>query len=157
MNRLTHGPGCVKPPTIWARDCNFRQVTSEQYRQEMVRDALINGFSFHGIRQRLLENRNLNLENAVEKPRSMELAQKNSEFYSLNHDYSFNLTATVADNSSTFSTTDNVSEATSSVSKLCTFFGRSIHARSMCPAKNAICFKCQRRGCFANVCKSKVF
>ena len=27
----------------------------------------------------------------------------------------------------------------------------------MCPAKNAVCFKCQRRGHFANVCKSKVF
>ena len=63
----------------------------------------------------------------------------------------------VADKSSTPSTTDNVSEATSSVSKLCTFCGRSIHARSMCPAKNAVCFKCQRRGHFANVCKSKVF
>ena len=25
-----------------ARGCNFREVTSEQYRQEMVRDALIN-------------------------------------------------------------------------------------------------------------------
>ena len=50
-----------------ARDCNFRQVTSEQYRQEMVRDALKNGLSSHGIRQRLLENRDLNLENAVKK------------------------------------------------------------------------------------------
>ena len=140
-----------------ARDCNFRQVTSEQYRQEMVRDALINGLSSHGIHQRLLENRDLNLENAVEKARSMELAQKNSEFYSHNQEYRSNLTATVADKSSTPSTTDNVSEATSSVSKLCTFCGRSIHARSMCPAKNAVCYKCQRRGHFANVCKSKVF
>ena len=32
-----------------ARDCNFHQVTSEQYRQEMVHDALINGLSSHGI------------------------------------------------------------------------------------------------------------
>ena len=85
------------------------------------------------------------------------LPKKNSEFYSLNQECRSNLTATVADKSSTLSTTDNVSEATSSVSKLCTFCGRSIHARSMCPAKNARCYKCQRRGHFANVCKSKVF
>ena len=52
---------------------------------------------------------------------------------------------------------DNVSEATSSVSKSCTFCGRSIHARSMCPAKNAVCFNCQRRVNFANVYKLKVF
>ena len=44
-----------------ARDCNFRQVTSEQYRQETVRDALTNGLSSNGMRQRLLENRDLNL------------------------------------------------------------------------------------------------
>ena len=123
----------------------------------MVYDALINGLSSHGIRQRLLENRDLNLENAVEKARSMELAQEKSEFYSLNQECRNNLTATVADKSSTLLTTDNVSEAIPSVSKLCTFCGRSIHARSMCPAKNAVCFKCRRRGHFANVCKLKVF
>ena len=33
-----------------ARDCNFRQVTSEQYRQEMVRDALINGLPMEYVR-----------------------------------------------------------------------------------------------------------
>ena len=48
---------------------------------------------------------------------------------------------------------DNVSKGTWSVSKLCAFRGRSYHARSICPAKNALCFKCQRRGHFANVCK----
>ena len=55
---------CLKLQKL-ARVCNFRQVTSKQYRQEMVRDALINGLSSQGIRQKLLENRNLNLENAV--------------------------------------------------------------------------------------------
>ena len=49
------------------RDCNFHQVTSEQYRQEMVCDAHINCLSSHGIRQRLLENRDLNFESAVEE------------------------------------------------------------------------------------------
>ena len=123
----------------------------------MVRDALTNGLSSHGIRQRLFENCNLNIENAVEKARSIELAQKNSEFYSLNQECRSNLTATVADKSLTLSTTDNVSKTTSSVSRLCTFCGRSIHARSMCPDKNAVCVKCQRKEYFANVCKSKVF
>ena len=101
----------------------------------------------------MLENRDLNLKNAVEKAYSMELAQKNFKFYSLRS----NLTATIADKSSMLSTADNVSKATSSVSKLCTFYGQSIHARSMFPAKNAVCFKCQRRRRCANVCTSKVF
>ena len=92
----------------FARDCNFRQVTSEQYRQETVRDTLINGLSSHGIHQRLLENCDLNFENAVEKACSMELSQKIFEFYSLNQECRSNLTATIAHKSSTLSTTDNV-------------------------------------------------
>ena len=52
---------------------------------------------------------------------------------------------------------DNVLEATTRVSKLYTFCGRSYQASGMCPAKNVECFKCQRKGHFANVGKSKVF
>ena len=33
----------------------------------------------------------------------------------------------------------------------------STRDRSMCPTKNAVCYKWQRRGHFANVCESKVF
>ena len=59
-----------------ARDCNFCQVTSEQYRQEMVHKAFINVLFSHKIYQRLLENRDLNFENVAEKAHLMELAQK---------------------------------------------------------------------------------
>ena len=50
-----------------AQDCNFRAVTGVQYKQEMIRNAFINGLTSPGIRQRLLEQRELNLETAVEK------------------------------------------------------------------------------------------
>ena len=49
-----------------AKDCNFRAVSGDQYKQEMVRDAFINGILSPGIRQRLLENDRLNLETAVQ-------------------------------------------------------------------------------------------
>ena len=42
----------------------------------MICDAFINGLTSPGIRQRLLEHRELNLETAVEKARAVELAQR---------------------------------------------------------------------------------
>ena len=64
-----------------AKDCNFRAVTGVQYKQEIIRDAFTYGFISTGIRQRLLEHRELNLETAVEKARAMELTQNNGEYY----------------------------------------------------------------------------
>ena len=41
------------------------------------------------------------------------------------------------------------------MSKLYLFCDRFHHIRSICPARNAICYKCQKKGHFSNVCKSK--
>ena len=149
-----------------ARDCNFRAVSGDQYKKEMIRDVFINGLVSHGIRQRLLENRELGLENAVEKARAMELAQKNSEFYSNIPESRNNLAAAsgitnlyndddVSKDSLCPSMSVNKQETASSVSKICSFCGRPYHLRSLCPARNATCYKCQKKEHFANVCKSK--
>ena len=52
----------------------------------MICDAFVNNLTSPGIRERLLEHRELNLEIAVEKARAMELAQKNYEYYSQSQD-----------------------------------------------------------------------
>ena len=39
-----------------SKDCKFKAVTDEQYREELFRDAFINGLFSPAIRQRLLEN-----------------------------------------------------------------------------------------------------
>ena len=35
---------------VSAKDCNFRAVTAEVYKQEMIRDSFINGLSSNHIR-----------------------------------------------------------------------------------------------------------
>lgn len=65
-----------------AKNCNFQEVTSTQYQQEMVRDAFINGLSSSETRQRLLEHCDLNLETAVELAHELEAAQNDSELFS---------------------------------------------------------------------------
>ena len=39
-----------------SKDCQFREVSSNEYREEAVRDAFLNGLHDSKIRQRLLEN-----------------------------------------------------------------------------------------------------
>jgi len=64
-----------------SKRCEFKDVTSEEYRSEYVRDAFINGLSSSTIRQGLLENTTLTLQKAFEQARTLELAQKQSASY----------------------------------------------------------------------------
>ncbi|XP_064080666.1 uncharacterized protein LOC135197536 [Macrobrachium nipponense] len=64
-----------------SKDCNFQAVTAEQYRQELVRDEFINGIASAFIRQRLLENKSLNLEAAHSQACTLDLAQRSADAY----------------------------------------------------------------------------
>ena len=56
-------------------------MTADQYREELVRDSFINGLSLPLIRQRLLENTTLSLQQAYTQAISLDLAQKNADPY----------------------------------------------------------------------------
>ena len=45
--------------------------------------------------------------------------------------------------------------ATETTSPSCYFYGNNRHPRSKCPAKDATCAKCQKKGHYAKVCQSK--
>ena len=60
--------------TKLSKDCNFTYVTGEEYRKEMIRDAFINGITSHSIRQRLLENAELSLEQGFETARTLRVS-----------------------------------------------------------------------------------
>jgi len=49
-----------------SKDCNFRQVTAAEYRDEAIPDAFISGLISSNIRQRLLENKTLDLQAAFD-------------------------------------------------------------------------------------------
>ena len=142
-----------------SKDFNFANVTGEEYRKEMIRDAFINGISSHAIRQRLLKNSVLTLERAFEQARTLDSAKKSSEAYRANG----NSVGLVASTSKATDVpielpgteTPTSATATNTASKLCYFCGQSYHSRSNCPAKNSTCYKCDMKGHFAKVCKSK--
>uniref|UniRef100_A0A1Y1MYE7 Retrotransposon gag domain-containing protein n=1 Tax=Photinus pyralis TaxID=7054 RepID=A0A1Y1MYE7_PHOPY len=59
-----------------AKECHFKAVSAEQNKQDYIRDAFIAGLFSSNIRQRLLENKSLELDEAEEKARSIERAIK---------------------------------------------------------------------------------
>ena len=62
-----------------SKDCNFKNVTAAQYRDESIRDAFVTGLLSNSIRQRLLENKTLDLKTMLDQARSLESAMKSSE------------------------------------------------------------------------------
>ena len=64
-----------------ARFCNYKDVSADVYKEESIRDAMITGICSDTIRQRLLEQETLTLEEAILKARSLEAAHKNAEAY----------------------------------------------------------------------------
>ena len=145
-----------------AKDCKFRDVTAAVYRDEAVRDAFIAGLLSNPIRQRLLENSTLDLDTMFTQARSLDVAQKSSETYVSPNPSAFPTAATTSSAATSLSPPSQVGihedecEGTlaATTGAKCYFCGYSKHPRHKCPAKDATCRKCQKRGHFAKVCKS---
>ena len=70
-----------------AIDCDFAQVRAEQYRDELTRDAFINGLASLSIRQRLVEVDDIDFTIAIERAETLDRAQHHSAFYSATSTY----------------------------------------------------------------------
>jgi hypothetical protein len=139
-----------------SKDCNLKNVTAEQYREELVRDSFINGLLSPLIRQRLLENKQLDLQTAFDQANALDLAQKNSEAYRMPE---IPTTAAVSspptDEVAGTHALDYDSLAATFTSKKCYFCGDNLHNGRSCPARNSNCNNCGKKGHYAKVCKSK--
>ena len=123
-----------------SKDCHFNNVTSEQYREELVRDSFINGLLSPLIQQRLLEK--LDLQTAFDQAYTLDLAQENWP------------SALIDEVVGAFAQDSDLSAATFS-SKKCYFCGNNLRNRRICPARNSNCNNCGKKGHYAKVCKSR--
>ena len=139
---------------LLAKECNFKPVDAVQNHDDCVRDAFISGLRSNVIRQRLLENKTLQLNVAIDQARALHTAQKNSEAYT--HTQTAIVGAVSLENTTnSFQPTDLVNTRCATTAKnSCFFCGRPRHNRSVCAARNAICFKCKREGHFSKMCRS---
>ena len=148
-----------------ANDCEFKQVTAIDNRNDCVRDAFIRGLQNGAIRTRLLENSSLTLDEAVNQARALNSAFLQSESYNVQpFPSSAHLdTTTVKPNSSDPSTFDEASDfgAAAVVKRVtsnreCYNCGRRQHTGNdmrLCPAQNAECFRCRKVGHYSRVCR----
>lgn len=144
---------------LLAKDCNFKAVTAEKHREDFVRDAFIRGLSAPHVRQRLLENPILTLSDAYEKARSLELAQLQAQSY--NQTLTLNALSapdrppiTPAIETQDYRSSYKVEETLAAAMGRCFYCGYDPHVRGKCPARNATCNLCGRKGHFAKVCRS---
>ena len=136
-----------------AKDCNFKNVTADQYRDYAIRDAFIAGIQDGQIRQRLLEQESLDLQKTYDKARSLELAHKQSQSYQATPS-SVPCGATSLPTQSEHPEKDTSTINAISNTGKCYFCGYSKHSRFRCPAKEALCKGCGKKGHFQKVCQS---
>ena len=136
-----------------AKDCEFKAVTAEQYRDNSIREAFISGIASSVIRQRLLEKKELDLASALELARSLELAEQQNQAFKPIYSAA---AAAPCDNAQQLAHDDTEeSHLAATTQNKCYFCGLSRHPRSACPAKDVFCKKCSKKGHFARVCMSK--
>ena len=128
----------------------------------MICDSFISGLCSNYIRQRLLENAKLTLDEAYEKARTLHIAQKNSDVYlQQNSQPSLHVAAatTAAVETDPLDRTPATLEAVRKQTVVKTsghFCGGSLHAnRKSYPAFDAACHNCSKKGHFAKVCQSE--
>ena len=135
-----------------SKDCNFKNVTAAQYCDESIRNAFISGLQSSLIRQRLLENKTLDLKTMFDQARSLESAMKSSELYAVpNTLVNAAVPATSAKPVDGLEANTLAAVGTETTSLSCYFCGNNRHPRSKCPAKDATCAKCQKKGHYAKV------
>ncbi|KAA3675181.1 uncharacterized protein DEA37_0011386 [Paragonimus westermani] len=137
-----------------AKDCGFKTVNASDYHDETIRDAFIRGMLSNNVRQRLLEEDDIDLAKAFTQARALETAESQSLSYTHPHvpyNESCALHSPVSIDSLDSGKPDSNLAAT--IPK-CFFCGYNKHPRSKCPAREALCRNCNKVGHFQRVCKS---
>jgi len=153
-----------------AKECSFDDVSAAVYREELTRDSFINNLSSSSIRQRLLEKDNLTLVQAYELADSIDRAQRQSQHMNqvVGHTMTAASTAPLEGPPGDCDVAlDGLSVATARtqsssphnkevVRQSCCHCGLHQHkSRLMCPAHEAICHACGKRGHYSRVCRTK--
>lgn len=134
---------------LLAKDCEFKAVNGDTHRDQYIREAFISGLSSAPVRQRLLENSTLDLKTAFEQARSLTLAQKHAESFN-----SIGYSSAICDDSDTQQYPHSAAVPPTKPVAKCYFCGLRRHARNNCPAKDALCHTCGKKGHFSKVCRS---
>ena len=153
-----------------SKDCAFEEVTAEVYRSECIRTAFIAGLKSNHIRQRLLEETKP-LADTIKAAATYEQALRNNERYqaaghlaacTVNEPYS---ELQQMQSPPPSPAPDQLSQAQLSAmfqpnqprndkGGNCQYCGFGRHPRNRCPAREAACNLCSKKGHYARMCRS---
>ena len=129
-----------------AKNCNYGDMTDE-----MIRDRLVVGIQDAALSQQLQLDADLTLEKAKKRTRQREAVAEQQQV--------LKGTAGVANSpDGIHSRRGQQSRAAASgrpTGKPCTRCGKGQHPREKCPAKEATCYQCQKKGHYGSQCFSK--
>ncbi|VDP92435.1 unnamed protein product [Echinostoma caproni] len=129
-----------------ARDCNFKAVSAKQNEEDAICDAFISGLLSNPIRQRLLEDRTLDVSTAYNQAKALDLAQQQSLTFAQ---------VTPSIYAAAASALDQTPEMTLAASRTsCFFCGYDRHRHHKCLAKDVTCKSCGKRGHSQKVCRA---
>ena len=144
-----------------AAKCQFDETTVDSIVNCLIRDQLIEGLRSGSIRRELLAISSLTLADAVAKAVGLETAEKNARMYDAA--VAVNGAVTPASECAVVARHPGRSEPSrlaeapgGSTGDRCRYCGgRHRLERRFCPAVNAKCYKCQKNGHFARMCRQQ--
>ena len=141
--------------TVLRKGCNFKPVTASEHRNQFIRDAFISGLLNNQIRQRLLQNKELDLQTAFDQARSIDTALKSAEYYQTHTLASINQHE-VQEKSVYLRKDEKIEtkDVSARLAKSCSYCEAFSHPRYRCPARNAPCYKCKKKGHFCRGCRA---
>ena len=137
-----------------AKDCNFEDVSAEKNQEDAIRDAFISGISSNSIRQRLLEHKTLNVKTAFDQAKALDFAQQQSQSFVQTTPAMYNAAASNTPNETLRKSSDEHEAKVAASQSKCFFCGYDRHPRYKCPARDALCQKCGKKGHYQKVCRS---
>ena len=139
-----------------AADCNFGDL-----KDQLIRDRIVVGIRNQALSEQLQSDPELTLEKAKTLICQREAIHDQQQFLKPSSDASASVAAVKSTQKYTGrrpnqrnSNTQRPQQTTAGPKK-CSRCGKSPHSREVCPAKDATCRKCKRKGHFSVMCYSK--
>lgn len=137
-----------------AKSCNFGEA---QLEERLIRDQVVVGVREEAVREKFLENKNLTLAKCLEIGRAHETSRQQSQSISTGQEGS-GACAQVSRLKNKFRRPkkDEQGYKEQKSEKKCSRCGKSPkHTHRDCPAKEAECHKCKKKGHYAAMCRTK--
>ena len=143
-------------------NCAYGDLTDE-----MIRDRLVVGIRDKSLSERLQMDADLTLEKAKKSIRQREavheqqeilesgIKQEPSSLDAMGQKYKSNFKRRNQPSSRPSPQTSRHQSTPQTSNRKCFRCGRSPHPRAECPASQAVCHKCKKKGHFSSVCQSK--